>query len=359
MRDCERARADAAAAPRRRGPVVLRRGGPPHRRARDQGRAGVRPGRRPRRSSASTSTSTCSTRARATPGAAGLRGGTGETFDWALLAGARSKVPLILSGGLDAGERRRGDRRGAPLRGRHRQRHRGGARAQGPRASCGRSSPRSAARAARSRRGDAEHRRRAAGVTRVSAARAPEPVEHRFGPYGGQFVPETLMPALAELEQAWIASARATRPTAPSSTGCCATSAGARRRSTAPAALRARRAARVPQARGPQPHRLAQAQQRARPGAARQADGQAADHRRDRRRPARRRDRDRLRAARTWSASSTWASRTRAASGPTCSAWSCSARRVQPVDAGRADAEGGDLGGDPRLGDERRRAPTT
>ena len=29
-------------------------------------------------------------------------------------------------------------------------------------------------------------------------------VEHRFGPYGGQYVPETLMPALAELEQAWI-----------------------------------------------------------------------------------------------------------------------------------------------------------
>jgi len=29
-------------------------------------------------------------------------------------------------------------------------------------------------------------------------------VEHRFGAYGGQYVPETLMPALAELEQAWI-----------------------------------------------------------------------------------------------------------------------------------------------------------
>jgi tryptophan synthase beta chain len=28
-------------------------------------------------------------------------------------------------------------------------------------------------------------------------------VEHRFGPYGGQYVPETLMPALAELEEAW------------------------------------------------------------------------------------------------------------------------------------------------------------
>jgi tryptophan synthase beta chain len=32
----------------------------------------------------------------------------------------------------------------------------------------------------------------------------PAGVEHRFGPYGGQYVPETLMPALAELEQAWV-----------------------------------------------------------------------------------------------------------------------------------------------------------
>ena len=31
-----------------------------------------------------------------------LRGGTGETFDWSLLAERRSKVPLILSGGLSA-----------------------------------------------------------------------------------------------------------------------------------------------------------------------------------------------------------------------------------------------------------------
>lgn len=30
----------------------------------------------------------------------GLRGGTGSTFDWSLLAGRRSHVPLILSGGL-------------------------------------------------------------------------------------------------------------------------------------------------------------------------------------------------------------------------------------------------------------------
>ncbi|HEY2768209.1 MAG TPA: phosphoribosylanthranilate isomerase [Solirubrobacteraceae bacterium] len=37
-----------------------------------------------------------------TPGRQGLRGGTGESFDWSLLAARRSKVPLILSGGLRA-----------------------------------------------------------------------------------------------------------------------------------------------------------------------------------------------------------------------------------------------------------------
>ncbi|HWV88306.1 MAG TPA: tryptophan synthase subunit beta [Capillimicrobium sp.] len=31
-------------------------------------------------------------------------------------------------------------------------------------------------------------------------------VEHRFGRYGGQYVPETLMPALQELEEAWVAT---------------------------------------------------------------------------------------------------------------------------------------------------------
>jgi tryptophan synthase beta chain len=37
----------------------------------------------------------------------------------------------------------------------------------------------------------------------VSEKPAGSTIEHHFGPYGGQFVPETLMPALAELEQAW------------------------------------------------------------------------------------------------------------------------------------------------------------
>lgn len=36
------------------------------------------------------------------PGKLSLRGGTGETFDWTLVRTRRSKVPLILSGGLNA-----------------------------------------------------------------------------------------------------------------------------------------------------------------------------------------------------------------------------------------------------------------
>jgi phosphoribosylanthranilate isomerase len=36
------------------------------------------------------------------PAGRGRRGGTGETFDWSLLAGRRSQTPLILSGGLRA-----------------------------------------------------------------------------------------------------------------------------------------------------------------------------------------------------------------------------------------------------------------
>ena len=38
----------------------------------------------------------------------------------------------------------------------------------------------------------------------MSVEAAGHRIEHRFGAYGGQFVPETLMPALAELEAAWV-----------------------------------------------------------------------------------------------------------------------------------------------------------
>ncbi|HET9993754.1 MAG TPA: tryptophan synthase subunit beta, partial [Kofleriaceae bacterium] len=34
----------------------------------------------------------------------------------------------------------------------------------------------------------------------------PQPVLGRFGPYGGQYVAETLMPAITELEAAWRAA---------------------------------------------------------------------------------------------------------------------------------------------------------
>ena len=41
----------------------------------------------------------------------------------------------------------------------------------------------------------------------MNAGAAPNSApEHRFGRYGGQYVPETLMPALSELEQAWLAA---------------------------------------------------------------------------------------------------------------------------------------------------------
>ena len=40
----------------------------------------------------------------------------------------------------------------------------------------------------------------------MSAQAGERALEHRFGGYGGQYVPETLMPALAELEHAWLAA---------------------------------------------------------------------------------------------------------------------------------------------------------
>ena len=40
----------------------------------------------------------------------GLPGGTGESFDWELLAGRRSEVPLILAGGLTPANVAEGDR---------------------------------------------------------------------------------------------------------------------------------------------------------------------------------------------------------------------------------------------------------
>ena len=121
----------------------------------------------------------------------------------------------------------------------------------------------------------------------------------RYGQFGGQFLPETLMPAIAELEAAFDA-ARADeafqqeldrllrewvgRPTPLSDASRLAKLVGLRRVMLKREDL--------------DPHRRAQDQQRARAGAPRAADGEAAHRRGDRRGPARRRERGRVRAPR-------------------------------------------------------------
>ena len=50
----------------------------------------------------------------------------------------------------------------------------------------------------------------------------------RFGAYGGRFVPETLVPALDELEAAWLAARARTRRSRRSSTSCLTPLRGAR-----------------------------------------------------------------------------------------------------------------------------------
>src|SRR4051812_37362201 len=74
--------------------------------------------------------------------------------------------------------------------------------------------------APRARRAERASRKRARVVSRVQTtrgteglmstadeiARLAEPVNGRFGEYGGQYVAETLMPAIGELEVAWRAA---------------------------------------------------------------------------------------------------------------------------------------------------------
>ena len=123
-------------------------------------------------------------------------------------------------------------------------------------------------------------------------------VEERFGPYGGRYVPETLIAALDELTAAWTAGARG--PGVPRAAGAAAPRLHRAADAAVPggSAERAGGADRLPEAGGPRPHRRPQDQQRDRPGPAGAADGQAAGDRRDRRRAARGGDGDRLRPAR-------------------------------------------------------------
>ena len=156
----------------------------------------------------------------------------------------------------------------------------------------------------------------------------PEPAGlGRFGEFGGRFVPETLVPALIELEDEFRAAWRdddfraefaellgsyAGRPTPV--TEC--------HRLSERLGLRV-----LLEARGPHPHRLAQDQQRARPGADHPPDGQAARDRRDRGRASTAsppRPPPRCSAS---TASCSWARSTSSARRSTCSACGSSAPR--------------------------------
>ncbi len=115
-----------------------------------------------------------------------------------------------------------------------------------------------------------------------------------FGPYGGRFVPETVMPALLELTEAFEAAIgdASFQQEFDATPG--------RLRGAAHAAVSGATPCRghgpgggLSQARGPLPHRRAQDQQHHRAVSARGTHGQEARDRRDRRRSARCRDRHR------------------------------------------------------------------
>ena len=191
-----------------------------------------------------------------------------------------------------------------------------------------------------------------------STAAVPDALGH-FGRFGGRFVPEALIAALDQLDAAFRAAMvdpafhaeldrlQRTYTGRPSPLTECHRFGAAGRRRAGP-----------PQARGPQPHRLAQDQQRARPGAAHRAHGQDPRHRRDRRRPARRRHRHRGGAARP---------RVRGLHGrgghPPPGAQrrphEAARRRGRAGHRRQPHAQGRDERGHARLGHQRRRTPTT
>ncbi len=178
-------------------------------------------------------------------------------------------------------------------------------------------------------------------------------VEERFGPYGGRYVPETLIPALDELTAAWaaargdedfrvrLASLRRDfigRPTPLYLAERLSERAGRR------VYLKREDLAHTGA------HKINNAVGQVLLAA---ADGQAADHRRDRRRPARRRHRDGLRSAR---------SRVRRLHGQRGHPPPSAERRADEAARGRGragrggrpHAQGGGQRRDPRLGRERR-----
>ena len=171
----------------------------------------------------------------------GLWGGTGESFDWELLRGHRSEVPAILAGGL------RPDNVAEAIAVTH------------PYAV-------DVASGVEAEPGRKDHAAMAAFFEAAQPGRrrsGMSAIEERFGPYGGRYVPETLIAALDELTAAWAEAredaefmARLEPPAARLHRPADAALPGR-------AALRAGRLAGLPEARGPRPHRRPQDQQRA------------------------------------------------------------------------------------------------
>ena len=111
----------------------------------------------------------------------GLWGGTGESFDWELLRGHRSEVPAILAGGL---------------------------RPENVAEAIAVTQPYAVdvASGVEAEPGRKDHAAMAAffeAAQPAGVASAMSAVEERFGPYGGRYVPETLIAALDELTAAW------------------------------------------------------------------------------------------------------------------------------------------------------------
>src|SRR3954452_16824010 len=166
-----------ASAPWRRGPRLLPGGRTPHRLQGRQG--GARARRRPGEGTQRLPHRFPSPRRPFAEGA-GRNGGELRLGAGAAPPGHAAGDPV---GRRHARQRLRRDRRGAPVRGRYGQRDRGRAGPKGP--------------------GEGHRvlpRRRGGGARGGMSA---PPVERRFGPYGGRYVPETLIPALDELEAAW------------------------------------------------------------------------------------------------------------------------------------------------------------
>ena len=269
----------------------------------------------------------------------GLWGGTGESFDWELLREHRSDVPAILAGGLRPENVAEAIADRPSLRGRRRQRRRGRAGPQGPRGDGG---------LLRGRRRPTD-----ASPAPMSA------VEERFGPYGGRYVPETLIAALDELTAAWARGARGRRVQRRSSHLLRRDFIG---RPT-PLYLAERLSERVGRRVYLKREDLAHTGAHKINNAIGQAllaaaDGQAAGHRRDRRRPARRRHRDRLRPARA-RVRRLHGQRGHPPPGAQRRADEAARRRGGPGRGRRPHPQGGGQRRDPRLGRERRHAPTT